>query len=604
MTIKHMYRFIVSLAVCLVATAQAQQVLVLPGATSTKDTFSIFAAQPFAFSNTIQAGPGAFLAFVNPAGTRYYVVTSSKLVVTQTNGTQVASIAFGQPVNGAALAPDGSRLVVVGGTASSGSVTVLDVSGDGASQVASLSSITNPLDVAISLDGATAYVINAAGITPVDLGNNTAGTLVSLAGLTPSGTVKPGVSVGPNGLVYVNANNALYELNPATLGSAGTIPVVGFPGKPAFWTDATSAVIINQRIYNTSTREGRAWVLDMTKHAVSRTMLNSSKQFTQAFYASPTKIYVTSPTSYVFSFPPTSTTTLTPLAPGVSSAAISGEATTPKYLFVATSDKLMRYDIADDSSTSLSLATPPGATFYVQPTVGRTEATLKTFNAAQSVARGATALPFVVRVLNSNGLPVAGVAVKWAAGGVTLTGAMTATNAQGYAIATGIAPKSDGTYYAHATFPDSLGVLNGTTFALTVTATSGGGGTSTAEGLSMVGGNGQVLMGGSPSIAPLEVLATDASGAAAQGAAVTFTIAAAQGSLTTSTGTSSCVSTTTTTTTALTCTTDSDGHASVLFQPLALTGDSANVVSRITASTTTGSGTAKTVTFYETTLPS
>jgi uncharacterized protein (TIGR03437 family) len=605
MTIKHVSRFMMLLAVCFVSAAYAQQVLVLPGASATADTFSVFTPQPFAVSRTIKADTGAFLAFINPAGTRYYIVTPSKVIVSQMDGTQVQSISIGQAVNGAALAPDGSRLVVAAGTASAGSVTIFDVSGDGATQVASLTSITYPLDVAISLDSATAYVINTAGITPVDLGNNTAGTLVALPGLTPSGTVKPGVSVGPNGLFYVNASNALYELNPATLATTGTITLVGFPGKPSFWTDATAAVAVNQKAYSLSTSEPRAWVFDMTKRAISRTMADSSQEFAQAFYASAAKIYVTSPKlDRLFSFPPTSTRSLTPVGTGVSSAVLSTEPTTPKYLFVATTDKLIRYAVVDDSSASQNLSTTPGATFYVQPAIHGNEATLQTFNATQSLARGATALPLVVRVLSAQGLPVSGIAVKWVAGSaITLSNAVTTTNAQGYAVATAIAPKSDGTYPVYARFPDSA-VLGGVTFTLTVSGSSsgGGGGTSTAEGLSMVTGNGQVLMGGSLSISPLEVLATDSSGAAVSGATVTFTIGANQGALASATGLSHCAYTSAT---VMTCTTDTNGHASVLFQPLALSAGTANVVSTITASTTTASSTAnKTVTFYETTLPS
>jgi uncharacterized protein (TIGR03437 family) len=604
MTIKPVSRFIVLLVVCLAATASAQQVLVLPGAASTANTFSVFTPQPFAAVRTIQADAGAFLAFINPAGTRYYVVTPSKLIVTQTDGTQVQSIPIGQTVNGAALAPDGSRLVVAAGTAAEGSVTVFDVSGDGATQVASFTSISYPLDVAIGMNSATAYVVNTTGITPVDLGDNTAGTLVPLSGLAPQGTSRPGVSVGPSGLLYVNASNALYELNPATLDTIGTIAVVGFPGKPGFRSNATAAVAANQNYYSATTKESRLWIFDLAAHTITTQMVNSSKQFSQAFYASDDKIYATEPTiGRVASFPPTFTGNPTYFAAGAVSAALSSEPNAPKYFFVATSGQLVRYTIADDStSTSQTLSTGPGPTFYAQPAITGSAATFSTFNATQRLVRGATALPLVARVLNADGLPLAGIKVKWtAATSVTLTDAMTTTNVQGYAVATATAPLTDGTYPVYVAFPNS-GLGGGTTFTLTVAAAGGGGVPTTAEGLSMVAGNGQLMMGGDPAISPLEVLATDSTGLPSSGAIVTFTIGADQGTLATATGTSSCVSTSGGR--VLTCTTDSNGHASVLFQAPPLSPGAATKVSTITASTTAGSSTAtKSVAFIENTMP-
>ena len=199
MAIRDVFRWVVLLTACFAVPAEGQRLVVLPGAASSASTGTMFSTATFAPVGTINAIPHAFLAFGNQAGSRFYVITTSGLVVVSSSGTQVQTLAISPTVTGAALSPDGRKLVATSGTSSSGSLTVFDVSGNTASQTAVVTVDNNAQDVAVSSDSKTAWVVSASGVTPVDLGANSAGTLFSLAGLAPSSGAKPGISVGPNG---------------------------------------------------------------------------------------------------------------------------------------------------------------------------------------------------------------------------------------------------------------------------------------------------------------------------------------------------------------------------------------------------------------------
>jgi uncharacterized protein (TIGR03437 family) len=594
MSIRAILRCVVPALACLAMPVEGQKLIVLPGASSSAATASAFATNPLSSAGTINAAPGAFLAFSNPVSSRFFIVTTSGVVVTDSSGAQVQTPLAIANVNGAALSSDSSTLVVVSGTSSSGEVSIFDVSGETASLAASLTVGNNPLDVAISLDSATAYVVNAGGITPVDLTANTVGTPVALAGLTPSGSAKPGVTVGPNGLVYVNASRVVYELHPATLATLNTISVAGFPGKPSFSSDATAAAIPNQ-----TAGSPYVSVLNLTNHTISGDLSTSgygSVSVNRVYYGSQ-YIYFTSPTtSHLYEFLPSSPVpSLKPLLGNVISTAASNEPAGPNYLFTVGQNpsQVTRLDISPAATAPVTapLGTTAGPAFYVSPENTDTPKSIVEYNGAQAINPGTVSLPLVLQVTDAAGLPVAGAAVRWTPPlSVTLQRAMTTTNVQGIATATAIAPRTIGSYVISANAPNSLGV----NFTLNVTTGNVGGGGVVAGGLSMVFGNGQVAVAGETAVEPLEVLATNSSGKPAAGGMVTFTSDTPGSFLQSNPQTCTAKSGT-----SVTCAADGNGLASVIFQgPGVLFGDP-NVVSTVTASTPGGNS----VPFVVTTVP-
>ncbi len=600
MSFRDVLRCVVPLLACFAAPAEGQRLIVLPGVSSTTSTASAFSASPLATAGTINAAPGAFLAFSNPAGSRFFVVTTSAVVVADASGAQVQTPLPIANVNGAALSPDGLTLVVVSGNATSGEASIFDVSGDTASLKASLTVGDDPLDVAISLDSATAYVVGPTGLTPIDLTADTAGTPVTLAGLTPSGAAKPGVAVGPNGLVYVNASRALYELHPATLATLNTISLAGFPGKPNFSGDATSAAVPNQ-----FAAAPYVSVLNLSNHTVSGDLSTSglSFQVAQVFYGSQ-YIYLTSSSGnrYLYRFLPSAPVGITAMFDGVYSAAVSNEPAGPKYLFAVGSNVVTRVDIspAATANVTATLRTPAGPAFYVPVENTDTPTSSALYNSTQTVAPSAIGVPLVVQVRDANGLPVAGVAVRWTpAPHVTLQRAMTTTNAQGIAVATPVAPATVGSYAVSTSVP-ILGAVLGFTLNVATPGSGGGsgggggGGTVTA-GLSMVSGNGQVVASLQTVPEPFVVVDRDASGNPVAGAKVTFTADNTGGTLV-FTGQTCAYNTST----SVTCTTDGNGLASMSFlAPNAPFSFTDVVLSTITASMSTGPSVA----FLVTTVP-
>lgn len=598
MSFKDVLRCVVPLLACLAAPAEGQRLIVLPGASSAESptaAATAYSANPLATAGTISAVPGAFLAFSNPAGSLFFIVTTSGVIVVDSSGAPVQTLAVAN-VNGAALSPDGTTLVVISGNNSSGLASIFDVSAATASLVASLTVANNPLDVAISLDSRTAYVVSLTGLTPISLTENTVGAPAALVGLNPTGTAKPGVEVGPNGLVYVNANGAVYELHPVTLAILNTISLAGFPGKPSFSPGALSAAIPNQV-------GGAPYLslLNLSNHAIVGDLSNSGLGglvLDRAFYGSEYVYAESSTAHYVYQLLPSSpVTSFKALLGGVYSAAVSNEPAGAKSLFAVGLNLVTRLDIspAATANVTATLTTTAGPSFYLAPENTDIPNSFLQYNAVQTVAPGALSAPLVVQVLDSAGLPVAGVPVRWPSGSnVALQNPMTNTNAQGIAVATAVAPKTIGSYSVSVTFPGySLGSPDFTLNVATATSGGGGGGGST-PGLSIVSGDGQVVASGQTVPEPLVVAVADVSGKAIPGGKVTFT-ADNTGGILLFTGT--CVYNTST---SVTCTADSDGRASVSFlAPEVPFSYESVVLSKITVAATTGGS----ATFFVTTVP-
>lgn len=165
----------------------------------------------------------------------------------------------GAGANTVAFTPDGKTCYVADwGTdsAAGNTVTPIQVTGHGASGTV-LPSITvgnNPNWVAITKDGATAYVANkgSRSVTPVDVATNTAGTAIDLTGqpiqieISPDGKLAYIAVAGTD--VTGNAIDAVVPLDltsrPATAGPAINVVAGTQPHWIAFTPDGARAYIV------------------------------------------------------------------------------------------------------------------------------------------------------------------------------------------------------------------------------------------------------------------------------------------------------------------------------------------------------------------------
>lgn len=578
MRIREVLQCAVLLAACAALPLKAQRLVVLPGSGG-GDTVSAFLADPLSPAVTMRAAPGAFAAFAKPDGSILYIVTPASVVVLNASGAQAQTpLNVPQTATAAALSPDGQRLVVIAGDASAGSAYVYDTSNQTAALLGTIPIGANPLDAAFGQDSKTAYALSAGRLTLLDLTTVKAGASMSLSA-SVEGKAKPGVSVGPGGLVYVNASGAIRELDPTTLATRSTIAVKGFPGKPEFRPESSMALVVNQL----GSAGGDAIAeIDITSKAVVYPLNGVSLSFDQA-YVLGGWVYLHAPgNGALLTFElasPTSTWDRVRDNAGaylpqyIKSIAPSTGAGEPKYLYLAYSNKVARLELATKTVTSEPLTTGGGAAFYLPLAQHGSAATAVQFNADQTVALGAWSLPLLVRITDARGAPVQGQAVKWTVpAGVTLRNAMTSSNAQGYvsAFATG---SKKGKFTITAQLADTQ--VNLAPFTLTVVDPPQGGGdepgggviSGPAAAIEMVSGNGQISARGMPTMEPLVVRVTDAAGTPVAGAPVTFEPPATNGYLSpnrSDTGQMDCASTATG---GLTCKTDDRGLASVFFVP-------------------------------------
>lgn len=146
----------------------------------------------------------------------------------------------------------------------------------------------------------------------------------------------------------------------------------------------------------------------------------------------------------------------------------------------------------------------------------------------QAAAVGATvADPVVVRAVDQNGVPVAGVPIEWAvlAGGGSFVAASSATDQAGLGQAVFRLGNTTGTNRLSATVGSQPPVI----FTLTATAAP-------ASQLRAASGNNQSGVAGAPLAAPLVAIVTDAVGNPKAGVTVTFTVASGGGSLSATSG--------------------------------------------------------------------
>jgi RHS repeat-associated protein len=203
-----------------------------------------------------------------------------------------------------AMSPDGATAYVANQSAFT--LTPIDVATDTAGSPISLPDVTN--SIAITPDGSKAYLTSKAAnvVIPVTLSTSTAETPISV------GTAPTGIAIAPNGSKAYVANTGSNSVTPITLSTdtAGTAISVGTdPTSIAFTPDSSKAYVSN---YNSS---------NVTPITVSTGTAGTAISTP----ATPTGIAITpdGSTAYVGSFTTNEVTAIT-LAHGTTSTPIHG----------------------------------------------------------------------------------------------------------------------------------------------------------------------------------------------------------------------------------------------------------------------------------------
>ncbi len=483
--------------------------------------------------------PGAFAILANPPATRYFVVSSADVTVADATGNQVQTpVGVGLPITAAAITPDGQKFLVAAGTESAGTLYIFDISSGTMTELGAVTVGARPSGVAASADSGSAYVLTTSGLMRVDLTDNTVTATLVLAGASaPNSTVV----VGPNGLIYVNAEGAVHEVVPRTLTLRKSISTPNaFARKPVFSPDGKTMFLANPRANNSN--QPALMTVDLVTYAIVNQVAYYGVKFDYLVWASADTLYAYSGSHHgVFELTKTldglgDTATFPSVGQisNVSAVFASSESPTdsspgPRYLYVLTPATLYRIDLdppsgATPSQITKSIAIPAAAPggVYIAPAAqpGGTVGGILKYGDGQTVTGGAHSLPLMIRVLDSAGRPMTGVPVDFVSSAGTVD-AMPLTNGEGYAQAILKAPSAGGEVTVTAT----LGT--GESAVFTLNGTGGGGDTGPGpggSGIQILSGQGQVTHGSKYAIEPLSLVVRDSNGAPVEGASVTFSL--------------------------------------------------------------------------------
>ena len=594
-------------AFLLVLPLNAQKIVLLP---SSGTTVRVFSEDPLAASGTITANTGVFAVLSNPAGSRYFFLSSGSVAITDASGTSVqAPIALGLPIAAGAVTPDGRRLLVVAGNSSAGSLYIYDITLGTATQTAVVTIGSNPSGVTGTVDSTAALVVTAAGLSSVDLALNAVTGTVALPGVAYPAS---GVVGGPNGLFYVNAQGALYEVNPHTMTIRATIEMDAFPTKAVFSPDGLSILLANPSA--AAVTQPALMVVDVATHAITSHTNWWGLTLSKLIWAPGNRLFAVSGNQKLAQFNSDLSGIVEASFPGVGTIPAVIDAFTSKelptveggtggkYLYVVAPATLYRIDLTvtpNVVSTAAVLSMPRTGAAYFLP-VSHATPELTKFGDNQNVALTAVSLPLVVRAVDTLGRPVSGATVVFAAPSGTFVGQpMTTTNGDGLTEALIQAPNVAGAFLVSAT----VGGVQ-VWFNLTAGGSGGGGGGGGSggpgpggSGLAKYIGDGQVNQGSNPLVEPLTVILRDSNGNGVSNAPVTVALTG-NGVLIAGDCTNVALAT-------YTCTTDANGLASIrMVVPDIIEQLASWIVTNVTASTTLSDGTTQTVTFVETGVPS
>ena len=457
-------------------------------------------AEPFSFGSNIGSIAGAFTVLPSLDSQKYYLVSHAATDTVATLEGRFPNLAIGKRIQtggeaaAAAITPDGRRVVVVGRNG----IAIINTETDTTViQMGNLDVGSNPISVAVSLDSTRAYVVSADSrrLTAIDLTTNTVAGTLALAAAPNS------VSVGRNGVVYVAAQNFVYEIDPRTLAIRASIALNSSPGELLFTADGR--YILGRNLATFGTRG--AVLIDLT----SRQAVDSPDAgftFTKLVLVDSRTAYGIAQQGGLYVLTIGSDGTLTQSAssitnslPGPIADIVAGpELPGARYVILTSGTTMYRLETANNQlSEAVSLNYPGNLTLVSPGSTG--VGGFLSFNPTQTVPAGGTSLPLAVQTYDPSGLPSSGNTVQFStsAPGVTLSSASSVTNLNGVASTTVTLPSS-----ATGTVSVNAVIAGGRTATFTITVgdpnlpgpgAGGGQGGPILTGLQAVAGNGQAI---------------------------------------------------------------------------------------------------------------
>jgi len=496
------------------------------------------------FVTTSSALSGAFQVVSTPNGSQFYIVAPG--------GIQAANSAFSAltTINGLAgvvksarVSADGRRLLVV----TDQHLYVIDTASNTLAGIdpGVTSNGGSPIDVAISHDGKTAWVLASTG-------SGSTLTAVNLATLQSGGTLDMGtltgtsVTLSPQGLLYVTfLAQLIYEINPATMSvtPSGQINSPGLPGPLHFTPDGSIAYAINLNVCGICSSILK---LTVAGHSVAGGVPADTSvpppQLTDVIVGGGGQVYALSGTkmwdvtSSPLTLTPSSTDPLLSSLPtnNVLSVAISNERPSPRYLYVLSQDNnrpLARIDLLGSGNGDGAAIGQNGVLWFDAIPAQTGAYTFFQLNPSQTVGAGLVSAPFIAQLIDVSGHPVFNQQVTFttdaasAAAGLVINTPSQVTGAEGFAQTTITAPTAQGSYLVTA-------VSGGAIANFTVVVGAGTNPGSNPQ-MTIYSGDGQLLRQQSSTLVtqPLTVKITDAGGNPLAGIPVSFTVTQGVGSV-------------------------------------------------------------------------
>lgn len=492
--------------VSLSSTALGRYVFVVPSAGSANQLLGYTeTGQSMGPAVTTPAAPVD--AFSNYGGTAAFVITNSTNF--QLGIVPIANNQFAGPMTGVSLGSEGFRAKAWRLSPTGGRIAVLavdpfnDTRGGAYVLDATTGALISwrsvqlfqagvPQDVAFSNDGETMAVLTHTQLQFVRVED---GSVMSTYSFSPINLSSQGayLSVGPNGSFYVSSVFRLFEFGGrAPFGLFGTTEVSAWPGRLSFSPDGRYGLMIDKRgqpstfsavgvdLFTRNSTIGNGAGTPLAGVAIPQTgsttpVLLDSVQIINDLQA----IGFSSVTGrmYLISYPTMTVTDYTPgstaVISSVTSVAISSEIPGARTLWYNQLGGLFRVDLTTNTvSPPVVSISGPTSTGTLPNTDTTSLTTLRGYNGGQAVNPGeALARPYYVRATDSFGRPVfnAPVTISTNPSGIALSGQSTATNAQGYAYVSVIAPPTAGQFTV--TFN-----IQGQSISLTSGSGSGGGG--------------------------------------------------------------------------------------------------------------------------------
>jgi hypothetical protein len=528
----------------------AQPIALLPGAQGSAASIPFFSASSLAPLPSADGVPGgAFQLLPKPDGSKFYLLTNSGITVLDRNlnsPVQILKSLNAVPTT-LALSPDGRRLFVIAANSAYFVDTTVDTILGAAVNLPG-----TPLDVAFSHDSQTAFILsNVNGafttfVTPVDLAANTVGTSLTL----PVSGNATGIATGPNGLLYVSAPYALFEIDPRTLlvtpapnaVNAATISLNGTPGKLQFTSSSQYAVALNCTPAN-----GAAIFFDLIRYtATTASAANVDGVLDQLVVASDSRIFAHSNQNTLYELSLDGYISLSPVLSAlprgsqVLSILPSSEAQAKSLFLTTLAGNTYTLNRIDLSANRLAAQVPvPQQDGQLLAFAGTNPTTggliVQGIGTYQTLASGAISQPLVARLLDANGVPVFNAPVTFTVlcGGVTLTNTHPTTNSSGFVEVYAIAGAASGSYQIQATVPGGVG--GGAAFTIYVAgpgpALSGCSQYYDPSGLFIVSGNGQLVPEQHVAQQLLLVMAKDAAGNPLPNQLVQFSVIQGDGTI-------------------------------------------------------------------------